>query len=200
MSSNDAILGSCCGTCGQIVGIDSRTGVLNWEAWERRAKRLLDKTFGPVALLFCDVDNFKTVNDTLGHQTGDSLLRSIAFGIQQVTRLNDLVGRYGGDEFVALLLGDDNGTAVAHRILQQLRRVSVCPPGTEHEDLISSASVSIGVATRTISELTSLDDLIQRADSAMYQAKHAGGNQVAPTPDRPTQTREARPQQVHQKI
>ncbi|WP_082468897.1 GGDEF domain-containing protein [Sciscionella sediminilitoris] len=178
MSSDHVMLGSCCGTCGQIVGIDSRTGLLNWDAWRERAEQTLNRTQAPVALLFCDVDNFKAVNDTFGHQAGDTLLRSIAFGIQHATRLNDLAGRYGGDEFVLLLPGDDNGTAVAHRIREHVRRISVGPPKAESEAPALGTGLSIGVTTRALTEQTSLDELIRRADSAMYQAKRAGGDRA----------------------
>lgn len=131
------------------------------------------------ALLFIDLDNFKTLNDTLGHDRGDLLLRQVAYRLSQVVRQGDTVARLGGDEFVVLLLalGQQEAEAgnmaemIAEKILATLHAPYNLQDATHH----SSASIGVtlfrGVATN-------IDDLMKQADLAMYKAKENGRNQV----------------------
>jgi diguanylate cyclase (GGDEF)-like protein len=129
------------------------------------------------ALLFIDLDNFKTLNDSLGHDIGDLLLRQTAQRLLGCVREGDSVARLGGDEFVVLLeqlSGDGQGAAsnaevVAGKILQALNQSYQLDSFTCH------SSASIGV-TLFSEHLGSLEDLLKRADLAMYQAKTAGRN------------------------
>jgi diguanylate cyclase (GGDEF)-like protein/PAS domain S-box-containing protein len=134
-----------------------------------------ERTGSRVAVLFGDVDRFKVVNDNLGHQVGDELLRVVAERLRQAVRPGDTLSRFGGDEFVVILEGlssSDDATQVADRVLRVLREPIMLSGG--HEVV---ATMSIGMA---LSEAGTLrDDLIHDADVAMYRAKERGrGGQV----------------------
>ena len=129
-----------------------------------------NRTGTTVALLFCDIDRFKVVNDNLGHQLGDELLRVIAERLRRAVRPGDTLSRFGGDEFVVLLEGvasPDEAGEVASAILESLRDPITLRDGHE-----VAATVSIGIALSQ--EDTSRDDLLQNADMAMYRAKERG--------------------------
>ena len=135
-----------------------------------------DRSGGRVAVLFGDIDRFKVVNDNLGHQVGDELLRAVAERLRRVIRPGDTLSRFGGDEFVVILEGvaaaDDAGQ-VAERVLEALREPVLL--GSGHEVV---ATMSIGMALSQTG--TSRDDLLHDADVAMYRAKELGrGGQVA---------------------
>ncbi|MBK6651828.1 MAG: GGDEF domain-containing protein [Betaproteobacteria bacterium] len=130
------------------------------------------------ALLFIDVDNFKTVNDVNGHDLGDLLLVDIARRIQGATRQFDLVGRLSGDEFAVMLdrlpdnleLAASQASAVADKLQQSLRR-----PYTL-KGLPCSSTCSMGISL--FSAEHSVDELLKYADTAMYQAKADGRDEV----------------------
>ncbi len=135
-----------------------------------------ERTGSRVAVLFCDIDRFKLVNDNLGHQVGDELLRVIGERLRRAVRPGDTLSRYGGDEFVVLLEGvsspEDAGD-VAARVLDALRGPVTLSAG--HEVV---ATMSIGVALSEPAK--SRDDLLHDADVAMYRAKERGrGGQYA---------------------
>jgi diguanylate cyclase (GGDEF)-like protein/PAS domain S-box-containing protein len=135
-----------------------------------------DRTGSQVAVLFCDIDRFKVVNDNLGHRVGDELLRVIGDRLRRAVRAGDTLSRFGGDEFVVLLEGissPEEARTVADAVLEAL-----CDPVTLRGGHEVVATVSIGVA---LSEYgTSRDDLLHDADVAMYRAKERGrGGQVA---------------------
>lgn len=132
-----------------------------------------------MALLFCDLDRFKEVNDTLGHQAGDAVLLAMADRVRSCLRASDLAARIGGDELLVALPGLQHlEDAVA--IAEKLRRLASEPvPLPEGEVRIS---VSVGVALAEEGE--SIDELMARADEAMYEAKHQGRNLVVTIPPR----------------
>jgi len=125
-----------------------------------------------VAMLFIDLDNFKDVNDTLGHPIGDRLLQSLAKGLTDCVRKSDTVSRQGGDEFVILLTGgayDRDAASIAGKILAATARTQVI----DGKDL--SVTASIGISVFPVDGEDS-ETLIKRADAAMYHAKEKGGN------------------------
>jgi diguanylate cyclase (GGDEF)-like protein len=162
---------------------DPLTGLANRSLFFDRVghgiTRLARRPGAMVAVLFIDLDNFKTVNDTLGHARGDRLLALVAERLRTVVRVMDTVARLGGDEF-ALLLEDltsvDGALVVAERALSVL--------ATPFDLAVQSVNVSasIGVAVRADGS-AGADELIQEADEAMYEAKRAGkGRVVRSTP------------------
>lgn len=124
----------------------------------------------PLALVMFDVDHFKAVNDRFGHQTGDRVLIALSARASQTLRNYDLLGRWGGEEFVALLPETDlaHATGIAERLREEIAALDL--PG------IGQVSCSFGVAERRDGE--DPDGLLNRADAALYQAKDAGRNQV----------------------
>ena len=135
-----------------------------------------DRTGSQVAVLFCDIDRFKVVNDNLGHQVGDELLRVVGDRLRRAVRPADTLSRFGGDEFVILLEGvysPDEAIEVVNDVLDALRDPVVLSGGHE---LV--ATMSIGVALSEYGK--SRDDLLHDADVAMYRAKDRGrGGQFA---------------------
>jgi len=123
-----------------------------------------------VAIMFIDLDNFKIINDTLGHHTGDALLKEVAARIKEVLREADMVSRLGGDEFLAILAdfaAPEDAAKVAEKLLQ-----SICAPiAFEGAELSANASIGISVFPR---DGDNADDLIRHADAAMYSAKEHG--------------------------
>ena len=158
-----------------LATTDALTGLLNRRAviqhgeteW-KRAQRF-NRTMSCIVL---DVDHFKSINDTWGHATGDQVLRRVAAGVKSSLRTMDVLGRFGGEEFlvIAAETSVDQARILAERIRQTVASIS-------HEGISDrTVSVSIGVAQLT-SEI-SLDQLIAHADEAMYAAKNGGRNRV----------------------
>lgn len=128
----------------------------------------------PIAVLFCDLDRFKVVNDSLGHNVGDQLLVAVAERLLSTVDSSDTVARFGGDEFVVLLedvLDDEQPVRVARQIAAALERPFVLPGGRE-----AFLSVSIGLALAA--DHTSGDGWLRDADAAMYRAKERGRNRL----------------------
>jgi diguanylate cyclase (GGDEF)-like protein len=154
---------------------DNLTGLLNRLALEAEVDNALlraraDGTM--VAALFIDLDGFKAVNDTYGHATGDDLLREVASRIGRAVRANDHVARLGGDEFVVLIapLADPEvAEATAERILRVLR--DPLEIGDQRIDL--AASIGVAIVDAPLSGTS--ENLLERADHAMYEAKQSGG-------------------------
>ena len=126
-----------------------------------------------VCFAMIDVDRFKSVNDTYGHQVGDQVLLALARVLQQSLRQTDLVGRYGGEEFVVIL--HDVTLEKAEQIMQQLRE-DFSNVLFHARDVEFSCTFSCGIAA--FPQLESMETLREAADKAMYQAKHSGRNRV----------------------
>ena len=157
---------------------DSLTGLANRALFEDRVQHALerlrrDRDQG-VGMLFIDLDDFKTINDSLGHAAGDELLRQVARRLGESTRRADTVARFGGDEFAVLVEGfraPDTAAVIAERIRASLER----PVHVDGEPLFVRASIGIAPGAP---ELTS-DDLLRNADLAMYAAKASGKGRAA---------------------
>jgi diguanylate cyclase (GGDEF)-like protein len=160
---------------------DPLTGVLNRRSLIERldAACARAKARGlPIALLFIDLDHFKQINDSYGHQAGDACLRAIIEPIHAELRQSDVIGRYGGEEFVVILSSADAAAAhpIAQRILERVAGVRVQGYG----DPIA-LTCSIGIATSDTLNVWG-EHLLARADAAVYVAKHAGRNRVHMAP------------------
>ena len=153
---------------------DSLTGLANRRLLVERLDQALRRSVldrKTHALIFVDVDRFKSINDSLGHVTGDGFLKAIGARLKMMVRSGDLLARFGGDEFVVLLEdvgGVDVAVAAARRICAAVQQPIVLPDGYE---LV--ASVSVGVALTEPGK--SADDVLRNADVAMYEAKVKGG-------------------------
>ena len=171
---------------------DPKTGVLNAGAWQGEAALAIARAQRhrePLALLLADVDHFKMVNDTHGHLTGDAVLRTLATEMRQQVRESDLVGRFGGEEFVILLTA--TGAAEACQVAERIRR-GACVVKVLTPDTIVGVTVSIGVAALG-SHGADLFELLAAADIALYRAKNTGRDRVcALRPGRRRQRRDRR--------
>lgn len=154
---------------------DPLTGLLNRRAFleeiVRHAERL-DREELPGTLLFADLDNFKSVNDRLGHDIGDQVLQCTAALLRKVVRPSDLVARLGGDEFAVWLNGADQLTAAERA--EQLRTQAPPELGEIVAHAVPQLGFSIGIATRRACSLESIDSVMRRADMAMYEVKREG--------------------------
>ena len=157
------------------VSRDPLTGVLNRTAFESAAERAAGGVSQPVALVMLDIDNFRIVNADHGHLAGDKVLEVVVERIRQALRTNDLLGRFGGDEFLLLCpgVGPRIGAAIASRVL---KRISAEP--VLHEGHSINVTVSMGVACTQTKALSTLPYLIKRADAALRRAKLAGKNRA----------------------
>ncbi|MGH3509190.1 MAG: GGDEF domain-containing protein [Nocardioidaceae bacterium] len=164
----------------RLAMIDPLTGTLNRRRFFQlgldeysRAAQERDS----VAVLLLDLDNFKLVNDLLGHAAGDDLLTRVAEVCKAELREADQLARYGGEEFVVLLPGAsvDEARQVGERLRRAVERLQV-QPVTGSTGLAATASVGVSVGP---SEGDTFDTLVDRADQAMYVAKRNGKNQVA---------------------
>jgi len=128
----------------------------------------------PLAFLLLDIDDFKVINDTYGHQVGDSVLRRIAESGRGSLRRADVFGRIGGEEFAAVFPGcaPDMAMQVAERLHREIQRLSFC-----HDDQTFGITISQGLTSLT-AEDENIDALFARADAAMYEAKRQGKNRI----------------------
>ena len=157
---------------------DALTGILNRRGFYAALKpvsHLSQRNDRTVAFMILDVDDFKQVNDQFGHLAGDEVLRRVAATMKSNVRASDLVGRYGGDEFVVFFSIVDEGAAVA--IAEEIRK------GVEVGTAGAPVTLSIGLAEGRLPMLVDdgLEDLMRRADEALYRAKRDGKNRVQST-------------------
>jgi diguanylate cyclase (GGDEF)-like protein len=122
-------------------------------------------------LLFIDIDDFKDVNDSLGHEGGDALLVQLAGRLRASVRSQDLVARLGGDEFAVVVLDNDDGSPATGRVAERIYEALSEPFLIGERSL--QVSLSMGVAQRT-ADTADVTELLRQADSAMYRAKHGG--------------------------
>ncbi len=160
---------------------DSLTGVWNRRAvMERLEEELARAARGnaDLSVLMLDIDHFKQVNDTYGHTQGDIVLREIAHRVDETTRSYDGCGRYGGEEFIAVLPAckKENAYSVAERMRRCIAEKAILLDN----GIAIHVTVSIGVASRKANGLyATSEDLLKSADAALYTAKNAGRNYTA---------------------
>lgn len=157
---------------------DMLTGLANRRSFLRSLVELrarpADATTRDV-LLFCDLDRFKLVNDTGGHEAGDRMLASVANALRRGIRGHDVVARIGGDEFAVILIDCplERALQIADGLVDRVEAVRVPAAGQE-----LGVGISIGVAVIDPGDPVGIDDLLRRADAACYAAKHGGGDSV----------------------
>jgi diguanylate cyclase (GGDEF)-like protein/PAS domain S-box-containing protein len=162
----------------RLATTDPLTGVLNrkhfFQAGELEVKRSI-RYARPLALLLLDIDFFKKVNDTYGHAVGDKVLKKMAASLCDKLRQSDIVGRYGGEEFVVLLPETEKSAAlnIAERLRLWTSKMSI-----HAEDATFNITTSIGVAALGVVESKTLADLLNAADAALSRAKGNGRNRV----------------------
>ncbi|MGF6817106.1 diguanylate cyclase (GGDEF)-like protein [Paraburkholderia atlantica] len=170
------LLGAVSKLNGQIVRLatlDALTGLPNRATLTERIERAISgarRQRTSFAVLFMDLDGFKTINDSLGHSAGDAVLSAFAQRLQQCVRSSDTVARLGGDEFVVLaehLTSGDDAAALADGVLERMRQ------GTWSDEQPLQVMPSIGIALYP-RDGDSVETLLQHADAAMYEAKRAG--------------------------
>lgn len=176
------------------AALTSKLGVARREAlmdplthlWNRRGASVLlkaaftsaDQRGKPLALALLDLDNFKRINDTHGHQAGDEVLRRVASRLLSTVRGDDAICRLGGDEFLVLM--SDTDSAIASRIAERIRRAITDSP-VPTRDGAMPVSVSVGCTVRQPQDTATVDALLEHADQALMQSKTAGRNRVRMT-------------------
>ena len=162
----------------QLATNDPLTGVLNRQGFAaelRTALEHLARFHRPLNLMLIDMDNFKQINDRLGHLAGDQALKLVVGVARQHLDSEHLLGRFGGDEFMIACADDtlENSAALAEAI-----RAGVVKAATEHDPPLAGLSLSIGIAQANEEMGYRTETLFHRADTALYAAKHGGRNRV----------------------
>ena len=156
--------------------IDSMTSIHNYKGFceclnreMNRAKRYKK----PLSVIFADIDHFKAVNDTFGHQAGDHALKAVAVSLRKGVRDTDYLARYGGEEFAIILpeANIESAFLVAERLRENIRSQHIA-----YKDKTISLTMSFGVACMPSNQSLSSDKLIKMADDALYKAKNQGRN------------------------
>ncbi|PBP95343.1 putative bifunctional diguanylate cyclase/phosphodiesterase [Pseudomonas congelans] len=160
----------------QVAHYDPLTNLINRRGFNQIfAEKLQEHTYnnGMLAVMFLDIDHFKRINDSLGHDAGDDLLKVIAERIRNATRAQDVVARFGGDEFCILLSIPDYEEArhLAHRVMQKMKE-TIALAGRR---MVMTTSIGIAVFPR---DGSTCDELLKHADLALYQSKEKGRNGV----------------------
>jgi len=166
--------------------IDPLTGLFNRRSILTQLRREHDRSIQqglPMAVVMLDLDHFKQINDTWGHEAGDYVLIAAADALQKTVRQNDRVGRYGGEEFLLVLPGSDADGArrLAERCRQQIEALEVMLNDGQR----LRVSASMGLYCNESDRLASIDTMLRRADKALYSAKAAGRNRVVVAEDSP---------------
>ena len=187
LQAKNTVLDNLNGQLEKQATTDALTNVANHRALAERLDETLEqahKSATPCSVIFMDIDHFKAINDFYGHLTGDSVLRSFSQVVTEMVRVDDTVGRWGGEEFVAIL--PDTGSEEAFQIAERIR-VAV-KQRVPKRTCVPNLTCSLGVATypRDASER---EDLVRHADRAMYGAKRLGRNQTRTAHESLVQTR-----------
>jgi diguanylate cyclase (GGDEF)-like protein len=158
---------------------DALTGVANRRAIDERATHELkraERSGAPIAVIIGDIDHFKKVNDRHGHYVGDGALRTVADALRGVMRQIDALGRWGGEEFIAVL--PDTDAAAARDVAERMRKAV---QSSSFSGIPEGVTISLGVTAATVAEATpaAWAAIVKDADDSLYQAKSEGRNRVA---------------------
>jgi two-component system cell cycle response regulator len=164
----------------ELANTDPLTGLLNRRAFMERMEQEMSRAQRekkPLSLILADIDHFKSVNDTYGHQIGDLVLQRFVGQLTISTRPYDFLGRYGGEEFVVCLPGGGGlqAASVSERMRRQVENMEIMLPDNSRSIRITA---SFGTASNSIESGKNVDLLIKRADDALYLAKDKGRNCV----------------------
>ena len=157
---------------------DGLTGVFNRRYFDIHIKQMSGKakeSGQKMCMMMLDIDHFKDVNDTYGHQAGDAVLRKLSETLKSSFRVTDLIARYGGEEFVVLLSKVElkNGIKIAEKTRTAIEAIDFVVPDQEQP---LKKTTSIGIAEFNLEE--SVEEFINRVDKALYEAKETGRNKV----------------------
>jgi diguanylate cyclase (GGDEF)-like protein len=155
---------------------DPLTGLYNRRGLEGRAEAIHFRPGGATVTqvwIMVDIDHFKRVNDTYGHEAGDEVLKAVAEALRSTARVADIVARFGGEEFVLVL--PDTSAEMAARIAERLR-LAIEALSTDVDGQVIRVTASFGVAQRAAQE--SQLEVLERADAALFSSKKAGRNRV----------------------
>lgn len=163
----------------RLTLIDPMTNLYNRRYFLEASKvsfELAKRNGEELSVLMLDIDNFKNINDTYGHKAGDEVIVTLADKLVEYTRKNDLLFRFGGEEFVVLLLDTDIDEAsnIAQNIREKIEKLTI--DITDAKEI--KFTVSIGVSKVCIDDSCTTEDAVNRADKALYEAKNSGRNRV----------------------
>ncbi|RVT48646.1 EAL domain-containing protein [Rheinheimera sediminis] len=162
----------------ELAYFDELTGLANRRLYQDRLEQALanaKRHHHQLAVLFLDLDLFKRINDTLGHQAGDEALRQVAMRLQKASRSGESVARLGGDEFT-VLVPECNGVAEIEKLAQRIVAQFELPFHIQHKELVLTTSVGISIYPQ---HGNTASELLKFADAAMYQAKESGRNKYS---------------------
>jgi two-component system cell cycle response regulator len=163
----------------ELAVTDPLTGLNNRRYLDKHLQLLFDRAVArgrPLSVCVTDIDRFKVVNDTYGHDAGDDVLREFAARIRSTVRGADLACRFGGEEFVVVM--PDTSTETAAAVAERLRHIVESQPfHLKQSGAALTITASLGIAS-TIHGAASAEELIRQADRALYEAKHGGRNRV----------------------
>jgi len=163
----------------ELASFDKLTGAYNRNTFFPICTSLLGllrRDNADLTILYIDIDHFKNVNDTFGHNIGDLVLKKVGEYVINIIRKSDIFGRIGGEEFVVFLPNTniENGVAVAEKIRSGISNMEVKINGV----LLIKVTVSIGISSSSKNETVEIDEIIKMADVALYQAKNEGRNRL----------------------
>ena len=162
----------------ELATYDQLTGAYNRRSLFEIAEKYFEiarRQEEMISVLFLDIDHFKRVNDTHGHSEGDNILKAVSRTIQATLRKSDALGRFGGEEFILILLNTDKNGAysAAEKVRKQVENLTIYSDKKQ-----ISVTISIGLTSTSEKKASNINEMMRDADEALYQAKKNGRNQT----------------------